>query len=157
MSTRKSGVLDLEVTSDPSMLPQVREAVRAWTSQHGWAEDQTADIALAVDEALSNVIRHGYDGQPGQRIEFKMRTLNDPARGPGIEIRIRDYGKQVPLDKIRGRDLSDLRPGGLGVHIIRSVMATVEYTHAEGGGMQLVMRKYQEPAADASDSQATKS
>ena len=135
-------VLELDITSDPTELPGVRQAFRAWTRSHGWADDEIADVILAVDEALSNVIRHGYDNQPGQKIEVRARTLLDPTDGEGVEIRIRDYGKQVPIEQICGRDLNDVRPGGLGVHIIRSLMSSAQYSHAAGGGMQLVMRKY---------------
>ena len=149
-------VLNLEVASDTAELPRVRDAVRAWSRRHGWSEAQVADIALAIDEALSNVIRHGYGGEPGHKIELVARALHDATEGEGIEVRIRDYGKQVPPDKIRGRDLEDIKPGGLGVHIIRSVMASVEYSYAEGGGMQLVMRKYQRPQADLEDQQTGK-
>ena len=149
-------VLKLDLTSDPAELAKVRQVFRAWTAQHGWTEHQIADIVLALDEALSNVIRHAYDGEPNHKIEVRARALDDPVRGKGLEIRVRDFGKQVPLDKIHGRDLSDLRPGGLGVHIIRSVMASVEYFHAKGGGMRLVMRKYQRPSGCAPDSQAGK-
>lgn len=151
MSRRR--VLNLEVSSDPAELPRVRDTIRAWIAQHGWEEPEIADIVLAVDEALSNVIRHGYEGQPGHKIELGLRALRDPQHGPGVEIRVRDFGKQVPLEKIRGRKLDDLRPGGLGVHIIRSVMTSAEYSHASGGGMQLVMRKYQRPTVDAQNSQ----
>jgi anti-sigma regulatory factor (Ser/Thr protein kinase) len=140
-------VLILDVTSDVAELPGIRDAVRAWSRGHGWSDAQTADIVLAVDEALSNIIRHGYDGEPGHKIDFAARALKDAVRGEGIEIRLRDYGRQVPLETICGRDLNDIRPGGLGVHIIRSVMASVEYSHADGGGMQLVMRKYRRPTA----------
>lgn len=151
MSDRR--VLNLDLTSDPAELPGIRDRVRNWTRRLGWAEEDVADIVLAIDEALTNVIRHGYDSQPGQAIKLRARTLIDPWRGPGIEVRIRDYGKQVPLDSICGRDLNDLRPGGLGVHIIKSVMCFVEYSHAPGGGMQLVMRKYQRPATGAPERQ----
>jgi len=148
------GVLNLEITSDVAELPSVRDALRAWAAGHGWAEGQTADVVLAVDEALSNVIRHGYQGQPGHRIEIAARVLRDRAHGEEIEIRIRDFGKQVPLEEICGRDLDDLRPGGLGVHIIRSLTDSAEYSHAAGGGMQLVMRKYRQPSAGTQESQA---
>ena len=147
-------VLNLDVTSDAAELPGVRDAVRAWSRALGWSEEPTADIVLAVDEALSNIICHGYDGEPGHKIELTARALHDPSRGEGVEVGVRDYGKQVPLETICGRDLNDIRPGGLGVHIIRSVMTSVEYSHAKGGGMQLVMRKYQRPEADLKDQQA---
>ena len=146
-------VLSLDVASDPAELPAVRDAIRDWAAGLGWAEEQAADIVLAVDEALSNVIRHGYDGESGHKIELRAKVLRDSARGPGVEICIRDFGKQIPVDAICGRDLDDLRPGGLGVHIIRSVMYSAEYSHAAGGGMQLVMRKYQRPPADIQESQ----
>ena len=147
-------ILKLEITSDPAELPVVRDQVRSWTQAQTWTEQEAADIVLAVDEALSNVIRHGYEGKPGHQIHLAFRSVRDSAHGAGLEICIRDFGKQVPLDSIAGRDLDDLRPGGLGVHIIRSVMAEVEYSHAPGGGMQLVMRKYRERSSNDPGSQA---
>lgn len=143
--------LELELTSDPALLPNVREAVRDWCVRHAWSAEAVADLVLAIDEALCNVIKHGYEGRPGLKIDFRLRMIRDRQRGEAAEITIRDYGKQVPLESIRGRDLEDVRPGGLGVHIIRSVMCTVEYSHAAGGGMQLVMRKYRSSRNDTDD------
>ena len=59
--------------------------------------------------------------------------------GRGVEIRIRDWGERVHPDKIKSRDLDDVRPGGLGVHIMSNCMDTVDYAHAEGGGTILTM------------------
>lgn len=140
-------VLELEYASDPRVLPEARRTMRDWTLPQGWSEDQTAEIALAVDEALSNVIRHAYDCERCHRILLSARALRDPRRGEGIEIRIRDFGKQCDPAQIRGRDLDEVRPGGLGVHIIRAMMSEVQYTPAEGGGMLLIMRKYKDHSA----------
>jgi anti-sigma regulatory factor (Ser/Thr protein kinase) len=145
----ESGTLELELRSDPEILPAVRQQFRHWAQPHGWTEGQIADMVLAVDEALTNVIRHGYGGEAGHTIFVCIQALEDPARGPGLEVRIRDHGKQVDPDTIRGRDLEDMRPGGLGVHIIQSVMDSAEYSCVPGGGMQLVMRKYQRPTPAA--------
>jgi serine/threonine-protein kinase RsbW len=49
--------------------------------------------------------------------------------------------------EICGRDLDDVRPGGLGVHLIRAMMSTADYSRAPGGGMLLVMRKYKSHTA----------
>jgi anti-sigma regulatory factor (Ser/Thr protein kinase) len=59
-----------------------------------------------------------------------------------LECDVRDFGRQVDPSTIRSRSLDEVRPGGLGVHIIRSVMDEVEYSRAEGGGMRLRMLKY---------------
>jgi anti-sigma regulatory factor (Ser/Thr protein kinase) len=55
---------------------------------------------------------------------------------------VRDYGRAVDPATIRGRDLSEVRPGGLGVHIIRSIMDEVCYEPAAGGGTRLNMLKW---------------
>lgn len=133
--------LKIDLLSNAERLPAVRDALRAWLQQQEWSESQVSEITLAVDEALTNVIRHGYDNRPGQKIEFVAKRTSDAKAGPGIEIQIRDYGKQVPLTKICGRDLNEIRPGGLGVHLIKAMMSFAEYSHASGGGLRLLMRK----------------
>lgn len=152
----RSEALELRFTSEMTQLKGVREAVRAWAEAGGWTADRVADIVLAVDEALTNVIRHGYQGRTGQPIELRCRDLRDAVGGVGPEIVIRDWGRQVPLEEICGRDLDDLRPGGLGVHLIRNLMDSAEFSHADGGGMRLVMRVYrQRPARCARPEQGT--
>ncbi len=112
----------------------------------GFAEDAIGQIMLAVDEALTNVIRHGYGGPCDKPIDVCIsRVLSDADTGAGIRVTIRDFGKQVDPAKIVGRDLDDVRPGGLGVHIIRTVMDEVSYAPADGGGMQLDMFKRLSP------------
>lgn len=140
-------MMEIEIHSDPGELAGVREQLRAWTTARGWAEQQIGEIILAVDEALTNVIRHGYCGASHGRIAVSVNATDDPADGPGLEIRVRDFCPNVDLEKIAGRDLDDVRPGGLGVHLIRAMMQEVEYSHAEGGGVLLVMRKRQSHAA----------
>ena len=56
-----------------------------------------------------------------------------------MEIIVRDFGPQVDPASIHSRDLDDVRPGGLGVHIIRSIMRDVDYSCPPDGGMQLRM------------------
>lgn len=137
-----SDILELELSSDPRILPGVRAELRQWALPRGWTEDQTAEMTLAIDEALSNVICHGYRGEKTHRILLSVRSVQDPEAGEGAEIRVRDFGRQVDPTRICGRDLENVRPGGLGVHIIRAMMSFVEYSPAEGGGMLLIMRKY---------------
>lgn len=138
--------------SDARELSRARDRIRDWAMNNGWTEHQTADIVLAADEALTNVIRHGYKCVPGERILVSLQSIAEPARGQGVEIRIRDFAPQVPLDQIRGRDLDKPRPGGLGVHLIKSLMDEAVYSHAPGGGMLLVMRKFKStPPRDCGD------
>ncbi len=56
-------------------------------------------------------------------------------------IVIEDRAKQVDPGSIQSRDLDDIRPGGLGVYIMREVMDEVVFEQREGGGMRLRMLK----------------
>jgi anti-sigma regulatory factor (Ser/Thr protein kinase) len=104
-----------------------------------------------VDEALCNVIRHGYEQRGDGSIEVCVWPMagedaggsgDDPgAVGGGLYIRIEDRGRQTEPDHIRSRELTEIRPGGLGVHIIKEVMDYVRYDKREGGGMRLTMMK----------------
>lgn len=140
--------LEFELTSEPECLPDVRERIRQWAEPQGWSDRQVGEIVLALDEAVTNVIRHGYGGQPQQRILVRARVIDDPECGEGLEICVRDFGKQVDPSLICGRNLDDVRPGGLGVHIIRAMNSSVEYQRAEGGGMLLTMRKFKTHTAE---------
>jgi len=136
--------IELNLSSSPRCLPVVRAATEKMARLVGFDEDQTGRITLSIDEALANVIKHGYGGRQDQPITVRLEPVDDQ-RGAGLTVTIRDFGKQVDPAKIRSRDLADVRPGGLGVHIIQTVMDEVVYSHADGGGMKLRMVKYVDP------------
>ena len=57
-------------------------------------------------------------------------------------FRLRDYAKPTNADAVEPRDLDDIRPGGLGVHFIRSLMDECGFLDTpEGGGNLFEMKK----------------
>jgi anti-sigma regulatory factor (Ser/Thr protein kinase) len=132
--------IQIKVLSQPRYLCVIRAAVAAAVGRIGFSEQTVGQVMLAVDEALTNVIRHGYQGRADGPIWVALQPVDDPEK-PGFRIVVEDEGLQVDPKEICSRDLEDLRPGGIGVHIIRQVMDEVEYTRRAGGGMKLVMSK----------------
>jgi len=102
----------------------------------GFTSFDSSKIVLAVDEACSNVIRHAYKGQSGHPIIIQV-TINHAK----LEINIVDQGEQVDKNDIKPRPLDELRPGGLGVHLIRTVMDDVIYQNLAEVGNRLVLIK----------------
>jgi anti-sigma regulatory factor (Ser/Thr protein kinase) len=135
----------LTILSDPANLAKVRLAVEAGAKRVGFDQKACAAMALAVDEALTNVMRHAYCGAPDKEIDIAIEDFNASDDRQGLMICIRDSGKVVDPSKIKGRELSDVRPGGLGVHIMREVMDEVVYECPPGGGTCLRMTKYNNP------------
>lgn len=131
----------LEMCSDTKYLSCVRELVAETARRLGFDHSTTCQIALAVDEALANVIRHGYGCRKDGRIWLSLWPERGDGGQPGIRVIIEDEARQVGVDQIRGRSLDDVKPGGLGVHIIREIMDEVIYEPRESEGMRLTMIK----------------
>ena len=137
--------LKLCVFSAPYHLPVVRAATESLCELLGFDAESITRVVLSVDEAMTNVIRHAYAGADDRPIEVELAVRCD--RGvEALVIRIRDYGRTVDPQSIRSRDLADVRPGGLGVHIMNECMDHLEYRQADGGGTVLTMRKRLPPA-----------
>lgn len=94
---------------------------------------------MATDEALSNIYRHGYQGDVQGRAIMQVNTEISPH--PRINIQIDDQALQVDIASIIPRDLDDIRPGGFGLHLIKTIMDEVEWTTLDTGGMRLTMIK----------------
>lgn len=132
--------IELKFSSNPCYLSVVREAITRSSQARGFEDCTCGKIMLAVDEAVSNVIRHGYDGRHDQPIWVRIGPADDS--GDGLKVVIEDRARQVDPETIRGRDLDQIRPGGLGVHLIREMMDSVSYEFRDGGGMRLTLIKY---------------
>ena len=133
--------IELYLLSQPRYLCVARAALNAALDKYGFVSDQCARVMLAVDEALTNIMRHGYDGRENEPIWMRVRPEEDNGAA-SVRIVIEDRARKVDPAEIRGRALKDVRPGGLGVHIIREVMDEVSYEPREDGpGMRLVMTK----------------
>jgi len=130
----------LELYSQPRLLAGARALISNIAQRIGFNEILCGQISLAIDEALCNIINHGYERRTDGRIWVSIWALgNDP---PGLRIVIEDDARQVDPDSIQSRDLDDVRPGGLGVYLIQEIMDQVQYERRPHKGMRLTMVKH---------------
>jgi anti-sigma regulatory factor (Ser/Thr protein kinase) len=129
------------MSSHPRYLPVVRAAVGQLAAMVGWNESDSRAITLAVDEALSNVIRHAYHSRADGRVELQCHVAGDV-----LEFRIRDAGDAPDLTRICAREVGCDKIGGLGTHIIRDVMDTVSYRAAPDGNWFIASKRFKRQA-----------
>ena len=103
-------------------------------------------ITLSLEEAMTNVIRHAYKGDETKEIIVRCELDATEA-----VIRVRDFGRQALPSDIRPRNLDDYRRGGLGVHLMRELMDSVEYDTTFDVGSELTMVKKIQKADHYSD------
>ena len=120
--------IKFSVPSDPRYLGVVRGAIGNLAAVIGWEESECRAIALAIDEALTNVIRHAYHNRTDGWMELECRESAD-----GLEITLLDNGDAPDRSKICAREIGSDQPGGLGTHIIKQVMDKVSYEESAAG------------------------
>ena len=130
-------IAEFRFKANPDQLRQVRNVVRAAVANKGCTQELTEGIVLAVDEANANIIRHGYGAGKGDDIILEIfHSQTD------LIIRLTDFAAPVDESALQPRDLADIKPGGLGVHLIREIMDEFKYLETPSGvGNILEMRK----------------
>ncbi len=130
----------LEIRSDPRLLHAVRGLLRCYLEDRGFSEERLNAIVLAVDEACTNSIRHGYGGCGDNVLAMSLR---ESARD--IEIVLSDHGCPAPCEvfvkkPLREPDPHTVKPGGLGVPLIMATFDEVVYRPGTERGNELTLR-----------------
>jgi len=130
---RRAFLLKLELRSHPQLLCVIRGAMEPLMEMLGFSAENGREIIRAVDESVSNIMRHSYQGRLDQPIEVycsRLERRTGAELEQGVEILLFDCGPAVDPTKLKARPLDEVRPGGLGLHIIRGSMDSVEYKRA---------------------------
>jgi serine/threonine-protein kinase RsbW len=127
----------IKVPSHPKYLSLVRAVTVMMGVQNKVDDTVIEHMEHAVDEACSNVIKHAYAGDPNKEIGLTLRISPD-----AFEVIIEDSGLKADITSIKGRGLDDIRPGGLGVHLIKRACDLVEFNGKKKKGNRLRLVKY---------------
>ena len=88
-----------------------RDFIEGWALAAGYPDLERGRIVLAADEAMTNIIRHTYAGRAGQA----HHSLAPRSPTAHLHLRLRDYGPPRRCrPTLKGRELEDIKPGGLG-------------------------------------------
>jgi anti-sigma regulatory factor (Ser/Thr protein kinase) len=123
---RAKPTLIVSLPSETGYLALVRELTKRMAEVAGFGEPVSDRLALAVDEAATNVLEHAYKGATDREVELRFED-----RGPDFRVELVDTGQmvdpravpQVDLDKY----VTERRTGGLGMHLMEKIMDSVTF------------------------------
>jgi serine/threonine-protein kinase RsbW len=118
----------LRIPAKPEYITLVRLALSGLSRLHPLDEETLGDLKLAVTEACSNSVRHGYgNGREGTvQVSYELQ----PDR---LVVEVVDDGPGFDPELARGHG-DELSEGGLGIAIIRAVADEFEAGERPGGG-----------------------
>jgi anti-sigma regulatory factor (Ser/Thr protein kinase) len=125
----------IEFSSHTGNLALMRNIVRNFLDGYPFSEKERMLMVLGVDEACTNIIRYAYQLRDDRPIALSMEGLRTCVR-----MRLRDYGEQTATHRMQGRSHETVRPGGLGLHLIRNAFDEVDYV-LKPRGTELVLTK----------------
>lgn len=124
----------LELANDVAELTRVAEALEAFGREQGVPDELVMELNVVLDELLSNTIFYGLE--PGQDPASLRIDVEFVVEDGVFTIRIEDNGRAFdPLtapEVDTAASLEERRVGGLGIHLVRSLMDGLEYARAEG-------------------------
>ena len=139
---RINAIKKISLVAESKNLIKVRDFVVKYGRKMGMSQKQTSEVKLAVDEAVSNIIRHAYVGKKGG-FQIEMVKLEDE-----VELRIKDQGVEFDWNAVLEPDLykyvESRRKGGLGIWLIKKLIDEVEYNRVDNNNV-LSMRLFIEP------------
>ena len=131
----------LVVTNNTKHLTVVRDFLSRLVHKSALSKDYENKIILAVDEAVTNVIEHGYSCKSEGSIEIDV--ISNPEF---FKIMIRDSGKvfnPTPTPPLDVQDhVNQGRKKGLGIFLMRQIMDEVRYTFRDGVKNELTLVKF---------------
>lgn len=123
---------EITVTAIPESLEEVLEFVNTELMSINCPEMNMNQIDIALDELFGNIVRYGYEGQPGD-VAISLEIIQDPLTAI---ITLRDNG--IPFDPLAMPEPNvklkamERKPGGLGIIMVKRTMDDLGYEYRDG-------------------------
>ncbi|MCX6550657.1 MAG: ATP-binding protein [Acidobacteria bacterium] len=135
----EAGRLTLTLANRTSEIERACTLVEQFANDKGLSPEAAYAVSLTLDEVLANVIRHGYDDTDEHTIGLHVSVEADV-----LSVRIEDDGR--PFNPLLAPDppldlpIEERPVGGLGIHIVRTMMDELHYERVNGLNV-LTLRK----------------
>ena len=132
--------VDLRLPANLFILAPLIAFAREYATGIGFATLEVQELHLALEEAVSNVIRHGYSN--AEQASFDLQFIRLPA---GITVVIREKGRPFDMSKENNYsppDLAGADPHGLGLFLLNKLLDKVEYNILGRQGKEMRLTKY---------------
>jgi serine/threonine-protein kinase RsbW len=130
---------DRTIMSEITRIRDISSDLDRVMRSQGFPEDDILDTQLAVEEAITNIILHGYQNALGEI------TVSGRAADGLVEVRLEDRAGpfdplSLPEPDLTG-SVEERKIGGLGIVLIRRVMDAIQYHYEEGKNILVLTKR----------------
>ncbi len=142
IAPKLEGEYTLRIPSQTDNLELIRGFVGKVADKVGFDAEEVNKIELACDEACTNVIKHAYSKDNKEstldiviKVDYQKFTLVVTDHGKGFDP------KSIKIPDLK-QYLAELKVGGLGIYLMKTLMDDVVYDINPGKNNQVTMVKY---------------
>ena len=134
-------ITEIRIRNEIAELARVSEAMERIGERHGFAAKTLAQLQVALDETVSNVIKYAWPEGGSHEICVRIMVGNGE-----VTLEVLDDGR--PFDPVSAPPPKALPPGqrplpgGVGLHMVRQFMDSIEYARVDGGNRLTLTKVY---------------
>jgi serine/threonine-protein kinase RsbW len=113
----EGATFSLALPSESRMLSVARNFVEAVCQAYRLDRTITHALVIVTGEAVTNIVRHAHQNRPGSQMELHLEVLPD-----SVVITFRDEGEPFDLSAVPELPPGELRIGGRGIYLMRTLM-----------------------------------
>ena len=115
-------LLEFRFPAKAESLGLLRKNLREILKAHSKSDETINCVVLAVSEACINIMEHAYRHDDNGDIIVEIEKQSD-----SITFRLTDFSlRKTCIEEMKSRPLDEIRPGGLGCHIINEIMDEIK-------------------------------
>jgi anti-sigma regulatory factor (Ser/Thr protein kinase) len=131
--------LSLTLDSSLAEVAVLAEALERFGTKHALALETRSTVNVVLEELVTNIIKYGYQGQPGQAIYVEI-ALRPGVLVLSVEDNAPPFNPLLAPEPDLKVPLHQRKPGGVGLHLVRKLMDHLDYQRT-GGKNKLSMIK----------------
>jgi len=130
ISPFKNSELKISIPAKTGLLKMVVDLTKHMAMINDFNKKDSQKIALAVDEAITNIIKHSYKYSEDYDIKMEFFTGENDDGKKGLKIRLIFAGEPPVLKNTEinlNKMIKEKKKGGIGVEIMKKIMDSVQY------------------------------
>ena len=135
---------DTVIANKRSEIPRLAEIVQRFGRDNHLSDDDIMRIRLVLDEVVVNIVAHGYEEAGDvdhQDINVHLSLDDRDVLTVRVTDNAREYDPRTAPAPRFDLPVEERRKGGLGVHIVKAIMDTIDYRRVDGRNVLTLTKK----------------